>query len=360
MKYVNGLTLEITSKCNSMCRYCFSESGPTCTPELTLDDMIKVIDQYIALENKIAYDNSPNKKLKSQLIITGGEFLLHNQWKELFQYLTNQHISFSAASNGILLYQDVIDFINQTSILDLQISLDGLSESDNILRNPSTMKTVIENLKLLSNSPLKNRTTIKTTITKANQHVARDMVNFARSLGFNMVFGFVQILGRASSDHEYVLNSQEIAKFNKQVVENYSDVVLPLMFSHAPCPLDIDDEPLAFRVSSTGDIFPCASFHEDFFKLGNILKTSLKDTLQSDKFHRIQQWVSDRKNIMIHGPCKNCYVSYICQGSCPAASYYEEGDMYLPTKRICNAAKQFNCYMFPKLLNQEVTFADRK
>ena len=54
---------------------------------------------------------------------------------------------------------------------------------------------------------------------------------------------------------------------------------------------------------------------------------------------------------MSNNQCKNCYVSNLCQGSCPAASYYEMGDVNIPVHRLCEASKKFNYYMLPKLLN---------
>lgn len=92
MKYVNGITLEITQKCNFNCQYCFSCSSPETKAELPLDSIINVVRQFETLENKLAYDSSKNKKLKNQLVITGGEFLLHKNWRDLVEYLTENNI----------------------------------------------------------------------------------------------------------------------------------------------------------------------------------------------------------------------------------------------------------------------------
>lgn len=360
MKYVNGLTIEVTKKCNSRCKYCFSSSSPQTMDEIPLKSLINLIDQYEILENKLAYDYVKNKKLKSQVIITGGEFLLHNNWREFLTYLTKKNIAFEAASNAIALDDDAIDFLNKTSINILQISLDGMREEDNLLRNPQKTKQVINRLKQLANSPLKERIRIKATLTKQNYKSASELIAFSKEIGLELVFGYVQVLGRAASNFSYVLESNDIVDFNKQIVEKYPDLVLPLMFSHAPCPLDIDTEPLAFRIAANGDIFPCASFHEQWFCIGNLYKNSLKEAISGNKFVELQTWVKNRKNLMSKGVCKGCYAVNICQGSCPAASYYECGDAYIPTKRICYAAQKFNYYMLPKLLKNEVRLAERK
>ena len=77
MKFVNGLSLEVTQRCNSNCLYCFSNSSPETLDEIPVDKLIEVIEEYEVLENKVAYDRYDGKKLESQIVITGGEFLLH-------------------------------------------------------------------------------------------------------------------------------------------------------------------------------------------------------------------------------------------------------------------------------------------
>ena len=177
------------------------------------------------------------------------------------------------------------------------------------------------------------------------------MIDFCQKHDVRIVFGYMQVLGRATKNIELALDSDQIVKFNKNIIENHPNIVLPLMFSHTPCPLDIDTEPLSFRVASDGRVFPCASFHEDFFCIGNIYDNTLSDIINSDKFKSIQNWIHERKKIMSNNQCKNCYVSNLCQGSCPAASYYEMGDVNIPVHRLCEASKKFNYYMLPKLLN---------
>lgn len=359
LKYVNGITLEITQRCNSQCQYCFSESTPHTVNEIPMMNIIDLLEQFYKLENKIAYDKCENKKLKTQVVITGGEFLLHSEWKTLLRVFSENDWVFDAATNGIALDEEAIACIANSSVHDLQISLDGLNDSDNILRNPAQTKNVIKQIILASKSPLKDKLTIKSTLTKANIMAAPDLIQFCAELGVRLVFGYVQILGRATKHLDYALNTDEIVKFNIDIVENYPDLVLPLMFSHTPCPLDIEEEPLSFRIAANGDIFPCASFHENFFCLGNIFEMTLEEAINSIKFHEIQKWVSERKQHMALTSCHNCYVCNLCQGSCPAASYYEHDDVNVPTSRLCNAAKKFNYYMLPKLLKNKVTFVER-
>ncbi|MBQ8188164.1 MAG: radical SAM protein [Lachnospiraceae bacterium] len=360
MKFVNGLSVEVTQKCNSHCRYCFSESSPLTCKEIPFAKLVDVIEQYLTLENKLVYDALENKRLKSQLVITGGEFFLHSQWKKLLEYLTDRSIEFDTATNGILLNDDMIEFLGKTSVNDFQISLDGLKKEENALRNPLYLETIIDNIKKVAESPLRERTTIKATVTKYNINAVSGLVQFCEENGLRLIFGYVQVLGRAAHHHEYILSADEIKEFNINIVENYPKIVLPLMFSHAPCPLDVEEEPLAFRIAANGDIFPCASFHEDFFVIGNIYDCSLQEAINSEKFKKIQAWVKERKNRMISDKCVNCYVADFCQGSCPAASYYEMGDVYAPVRRICDAAKGFNYYMLPKLFKEKVKLTDRR
>lgn len=131
----------------------------------------------------------------------------------------------------------------------------------------------------MARSKIKSKVTVKATLTKQNVNSATSLIDFCRELGVRIVFGYVQILGRAAENFEYALSSDEITNFNIFLVDNYPEIALPLMFSHTPCPLDIEEEPLSFRIAANGDIFPCASFHEQFFCIGNIFSTTLKEAI---------------------------------------------------------------------------------
>lgn len=359
MKFVNGLALEITQRCNNECKYCFSSSNPSITTEIPLNMLISIVDQYITMENKIAYERWENRRLESQIVITGGEPFLHSEWKSFFSYLTDIDEQFDVASNGILISEKDVVFLSETTIHDLQISLDGMREEDNILRNPQKTKLIIDKIRMLANSPLKSKLTVKATVSKYNVKHAQELIDFCKDIDVRLVFGYIQVLGRAALDTSYLLNSEEIKQFNRFIVENNPHLVLPLMFSHVPCPLDIDEEPLAFYISAEGDIYPCASFHESFFCIGNIYRDNLSQAIGGSRFKEIQNWVSERKEYMKSGPCKKCYVSDYCRGSCPAASYYEMHSDRIPPIRICEGAKKFNFYMLPKLLQNNVKFPDR-
>lgn len=349
MKYVNGLTLEVTKKCNFECQYCFSSSNNKERDELPATLIMNLIDQFQKLENKIQYEKSKNRTRNIQVVITGGEFLLHPNWSVLIDYLSENSVPFDISTNGILLSKEIIDKFVDSSVNDFQISLDGLNPEDNYLRNPEKTNTIINNIRLAANSPLRERITIKATITKINQKSVFSLVPFCEELGLRLVLGYVQILGRAAENIEMALSTSEIVALNKTIINKYPSLSLPLMFSHTPCPLDIDNEPLSFRIAANGDIYPCASFHEPFFVIGNAYTTTLKDAIEGKRFKELQQWIASRKQRMSTHECKNCYVSSYCQGSCPAASYYECGDVYLPTTRLCMAAKQFNYFMVSKL-----------
>lgn len=359
MKFVNGLSLEITQKCNSSCLYCFSNSSPETLDEIPVEKLIEIIDEYQTLPNKWAYDQYEGKKLESQIVITGGEFLVHRQWRTLFTYLTERGIPFIAATNGIQLNPDTVEFLSNTSIKLLQISLDGVKEEDNRLRSPHNTAQIIKNIKYISNTDFKERVVIKSTLTQYNIESVDELILFCKDNGLHLNFGFVQVLGRAMEYKDMALSSKQIHSVNKKLIEKYPEIPLPVMFSHSECPLDIDSEPMSFRIAANGDIFPCASFHEKFFSIGNIYRNTLLEAIEGRRFFEIRTWISERKSKMLQGACKKCYVANICKGSCPAASYYEMGDVYKPNHRLCEACKAFSYYMLPQMVNGAVPSVER-
>ena len=232
-----------------------------------------------------------NKKI--QIVLTGGEFFLYKDWRLLIDHLTRNGIPFDIATNGIALSEEIAIKLQESSIHNLQISLDGLSELDNSLRNPYFTNRVIRNICMIANTPLKKLITIKSTIIKINLKNAFQIVDFCHAHGLKLNFGFVQILGRAVNNINLAPSSEEIYEFNKTIINKYPDIPLPIMFSHTPCPLDIDEEPLSFRVTSNGDIYPCASFEEPFFIIGNAFSNEISSALDPIAVNELNKNIID-------------------------------------------------------------------
>lgn len=76
----NKLTamLEVTRKCNILCKHCYNSSSPTSTLQLTIDETKTLINDLKSVEEKYPLE---------RIILTGGEFAFMDNSKEIFNLI---------------------------------------------------------------------------------------------------------------------------------------------------------------------------------------------------------------------------------------------------------------------------------
>ena len=108
----NSLYIELTSRCNLHCKYCYKDSSMECTESLPLNMAKQLINQ--ATERNIR-----------DISFSGGEPLLYPHFAELFDFTTaicGRQVTL--ITNASLLNLDLLDRIVATRSL-LQLTLDG-------------------------------------------------------------------------------------------------------------------------------------------------------------------------------------------------------------------------------------------
>ena len=86
---------------------------------------------YLVIKN--IYESFLSKKI-DQISISGGEPLLHPEISKVFAYAHDYKIKTQIVTNGVLL-QKHIESINNNPYLTVQISIDGIGKSHDLLRN---------------------------------------------------------------------------------------------------------------------------------------------------------------------------------------------------------------------------------
>lgn len=115
------LDLNVTNRCNLMCKHCVFSSGAPNDDELTLSEIRTIIDEAkeMGLED---------------LHITGGEPLLRKDITEIISHARNLGIKNRLITNGTLLTQTKLAELKCAGLSDLMISLDGLEEQHDAIR----------------------------------------------------------------------------------------------------------------------------------------------------------------------------------------------------------------------------------
>jgi len=120
------LELQITRRCNLRCRHCYI--GPTEDTELSVEEIRKVLDEFEAMQGL-------------RVIITGGEPLMHRDFKAINEMLPRYALRKVLITNGTLLTDKTLKDLNVDEIL---VSLDGLCAAHEALRGPGTFERTMQ------------------------------------------------------------------------------------------------------------------------------------------------------------------------------------------------------------------------
>lgn len=125
------LLLHINDRCNLKCRHCFiGESGQK---EISLEDVVLVADELEAMQGL-------------RLMVSGGEPLLHRDFRAIDDYLAGKDLRVILMTNGTLLDERVIA---RLCVEEVQVSLDGMKQAHEQIRGPGTFDRTLEALRLL-------------------------------------------------------------------------------------------------------------------------------------------------------------------------------------------------------------------
>jgi radical SAM protein with 4Fe4S-binding SPASM domain len=129
------LELQITKNCNLTCRHCYiggKEGGDRGgTDELSLGLIRAILHQFEEMQGL-------------RVLISGGEPLLHSQFKEINDILPEFFIRKVLITNGLLLTTDMLAGLN---VHEIQVSIDGLGHAHDSLRGKGTFRSSMNGIR---------------------------------------------------------------------------------------------------------------------------------------------------------------------------------------------------------------------
>lgn len=330
---VKALCLHIAHDCNLACRYCFAEEGEYHGRRalMSFETGKKALDFLVA--------NSGNR-VNLEVDFFGGEPLMN--WdvvKQLVQYgrsLEKEHnkkFRFTLTTNGVLLNDEVMDFVNK-EMSNVVLSLDGRKEINDKMRPFRTGKgsydLIVPKFKKLAESRNQTNYYIRGTFTRENLDFSEDIKHFA-DLGFKQM-SIEPVVG--PEDEPYSIREQDLPK----IMEEYDKLALEYIKRHKEgngfnffhFMIDLTQGPCVVKrlsgcgsgteylaVTPWGDLYPCHQFvgNEDFL-MGNVDEGVVrKDIVEEFK----------GCNVYAKEKCKNCFAKFYCSGGCAANSYNFHG-----------------------------------
>lgn len=198
------LFIELTDQCNLMCRHCGSECDPAKSHYIDADLITKAIRGIAA--------NMDGENF--MICLTGGEPLLHPDFETIVSVINQCGIPWGMTTNGILIDRNRAERLKELNMGSISISLDGLKEEHEWLRNvPGCFDRAIEGIENLHSTGMAVQ--ITTVVHKKNFGRLSDMYDFVKELGVRS-WRVVNIdpIGRAANNSDLFLSVDEIIGLN--------------------------------------------------------------------------------------------------------------------------------------------------
>lgn len=332
---VKALCLHIAHDCNLACKYCFAEEGEYHGRRAMMSYEVgkKALDFLIA--------NSASRR-NLEVDFFGGEPLMNFEVvKQLVAYgreqekIHNKNFRFTLTTNGVLLNDDILEFLNR-EMANVVLSIDGRKEVHDNMRpfrnGKGSYELVVPKFQKVAESRNQTNYYVRGTFTRNNLDFCEDVLHLA-DLGFEQISVEPVV---AADTEDYALREEDIPviceqydKLAKEMVErgrkgksfNFFHFMIDLQ--GGPC--------VAKRISGCGsgteylavtpwgDFYPCHQFvGEEKFLLGNvdigIVNTDIVETFKGC-------------NVYAKDKCKNCFAKFYCSGGCAANSYNFHGSI---------------------------------
>ena len=347
-KIIKALCLHVAHTCNLNCSYCFASQGKYQGDRALMSFEVGTRAFDFLIENS-------GTRRNLEVDFFGGEPLMN--WdvvKQLVAYARsiekehNKNFRFTLTTNGILIDDEVIDFLNK-EMSNVVLSLDGRREVNDHFRrdyagNGSYDKIVPKFQKLVEAREGKNYY-VRGTFTHNNVDFTNDLFHMA-DLGFTELSMEPVV---CPPDDPYALTDEDMPKIFEQYEILAKEMLKrkkegrPFTFYHYM--LDLKNGPCIYKritgcgsgteymaVTPWGELFPCHQFVGDAkYSLGNIYDGVTNTEIQ-DGFRSCNAYAREE--------CKDCWARLYCSGGCAANSYHATGSI--------NGVYKYGCQLFKK------------
>lgn len=344
---VKSMCLNIAHDCNLRCKYCFASTGDFGTGRklMTFETGKHAIDFLL--------ENSGDRPFL-ELDFFGGEPLMNfGVVKQIVEYARSREAEykktfrFTITTNGMLLDDDKIDFINR-EMFNVVLSIDGRKNVNDDMRprpnGSGSYDTILPKFKKLVSERGDKEYYVRGTYTNKNLDFADDVFSL-----YNEGFDQISVEPVMSEDPEFALSERDLPEIFKE----YEELARRMIenekkggkFNFFHFMIDLDQGPCAVKrlrgcgcgndyvaVTPDGDIYPCHQFvGKEEYKMGNIDEGTFDQKMKED---------FARAHIYNKPECRKCWAKFYCSGGCNANNYNFNGDIHSAYKISCEIEKK--------------------
>ena len=347
-KVVKALCLHVAHTCNLNCSYCFASQGKYQGERAIMSFEVgkQAFDFLIA--------NSGSRR-NLEVDFFGGEPMMNFEVvKQLVAYARsiekehNKNFRFTFTTNGVLLDDEVIDFLNR-EMSNVVLSLDGRREINDHFRRDYAGKgsydTIVPKFQRLVEKRGGKNYYVRGTFTHNNTDFTNDILHMA-DLGFTELSMEPVV---CPPDDPYALTEEDLPTLFEQYEILAKEMIKRKKdgrgFTFYRYMLDLKNGPCIYKritgcgsgteymaVTPWGELYPCHQFvGDEKYSLGDIWN-GIKNTAVQDEFRSCNAYAREE--------CRDCWARLYCSGGCAANAYHATGSI--------NGIYKYGCELFKK------------
>ena len=306
-KSLNNCYIHATFNCNLRCSHCYANAGES-VEEMEIEHFGLLVEQ--AIEEKFR-----------QIVITGGEPLMHTRRNEMLEICRNHR----GRGTNLVLRTNLTGTFKENQLAALAgsfdqvvASVDGNEETHDNRRGKGTYKNLVHNLEeyVRISGSISNAAELSLTCVmraaEINGEPGTSVNMLAKSLGVKRIrFRPLLPLGRAGNLDEPVM------------CEGLMEHVSPdEMLKSQINPLTTCGIGQNIFIKPDGGCYPCYAWCDDHTFIGNVFEQGLHQVLSSPQFRRLADCTVDTI-----AKCRDCRYRYLCGGACRAWGNRHETDL---------------------------------
>jgi Fe-coproporphyrin III synthase len=307
------------SRCNCRCVMCDIWKANQNKKEISFEQLSRHIDQF-------------RKWRVREVLLSGGEPLMHSNLWKLTSVLKENQISVTMLSTGLLLEKNANEIVNYCK--EVIVSLDGSKEVHNKIRNiPNAFEKLAQGVEAIKKLKPKFRITARCVLQKQNYFDFENIIETAKETGLEQIsflaadvssiaFNREEPWKEAHTD-EVALNKEETLHLEKIIHQSFGSkkveykkrfiaetpkkMMRIVQYYKALNGLEEYTAPacnapwVSAVIESDGSVLPCF-FHKPY---GNVYNQDLEKVINSDEAVRFRKSL----NTESHPICKKCVCS---------------------------------------------------
>lgn len=305
------LYLLLTEKCNLRCKMCIR--GDKSSKEMSLADFrtLKSLDEFS----------------KHDIVITGGEPTLCNDFIPIVKYLKEIAKSISICTNGTTDYYLNREFADLH--VNVQVSIDGTEKLHDGIRGKNSYKHIMGTVERLETLGIPY--TISSVVNKNNASGMKDLSSVLEkfkymkywNISYEMPFGYAEMKDVMPAEEwnafvdemlDNVCFRMKIQKmFPFDLYDKNKDTLVEL-FKNGKCS-NCGSGRNKIYIYPDFSVYPCTCLTD--FCLGNLKENTLSSIMQTDMAQRFADY-----SVLPDSICQECKYLRYCNGGCIGMSYH--------------------------------------